>query len=315
MRIAGAGMAGLIAASVLRRHGPTIHEAAPSLPNNHEALLRFRTEDVSSATGIPFEKVSVQKAIFDDGKILTQGNLRLSNMYSQKVTDKVIGRSIDNLAPSIRYIAPDDFTTQLAVGARVIYNDALDMDLINESVKDGQPIISTIPMPVLMKIVGWDPIPEFQFQAIHTLTCLLESPEVRVYQTLYNPDPNDNWYRASLTGGRLIIEGLEDYSQYPEHEQRSEIYDILGHFGIHHSTSTELRTKSQKFGKIVPINNKDRMNFIQTMTDRYNIYSLGRFATWKQLLLDDLVKDVKTIESFMSDKSRYMRSLHVQGLR
>jgi hypothetical protein len=50
MKIIGAGMAGLIAGHMLRRHSPEIHEAASSLPNNHSALLRFRSDAVAKAT-------------------------------------------------------------------------------------------------------------------------------------------------------------------------------------------------------------------------------------------------------------------------
>lgn len=304
-------MAGLIAASILRRHAPSIYEAAPSLPNNHEALLRFRTPDVSKATGIPFEKVRVQKAIAFEGQILTSGNLRLSNMYSQKVTDKVMGRSIDKLESEDRFIAPDDFVGLLSVGANIHYSKALDLEMLEASADSGEPIISTIPMPVLMKIVGWEKIPDFQFQAIHTLTCQIDHPDVKVFQTLYSPDSEDSWYRASLTGSRLIIEALDDYQRMASMSMwQEEIRKILALFGIFGATISDVRTKTQKFGKIVPISNKDRMEFIQTMTDRYNLYSLGRFATWKQILLDDLVKDVETIEKFMGEKSRYLRTLH-----
>ena len=57
MIIYGAGMGGLLTANMLRRYNPTIKEAQPSLPNNHDALLRFRSDKVAIATGIPFKKV------------------------------------------------------------------------------------------------------------------------------------------------------------------------------------------------------------------------------------------------------------------
>lgn len=50
MLIIGAGMAGLLAANLLHRFNPTVLEKAPSLPNNHAALLRFRSDEIPRAT-------------------------------------------------------------------------------------------------------------------------------------------------------------------------------------------------------------------------------------------------------------------------
>lgn len=82
--IYGAGLAGLLAANMLRGMSPTVFEAQGSLPNNHGALLRFRSDKAGTACGIPFKKVHVTKAIKYDGKITTEPNLFLSNMYSQR---------------------------------------------------------------------------------------------------------------------------------------------------------------------------------------------------------------------------------------
>jgi Flp pilus assembly protein CpaB len=114
MRIYGAGLAGLLAANMLRRYKPEVHEAQPSLPNNHEALLRFRSDAVARATGIPFRKVLVHKAILYRGQLITTPNLRLSNMYSQKVTGEVTNRSILSLDSAERFIAPPNLIELLA---------------------------------------------------------------------------------------------------------------------------------------------------------------------------------------------------------
>ena len=63
MIIFGAGLAGLLAGNILRKYHPKIYEAQNELPNNHSALLRFRTSDVGTACSIPFKRVKVSKAI------------------------------------------------------------------------------------------------------------------------------------------------------------------------------------------------------------------------------------------------------------
>jgi hypothetical protein len=61
--VIGAGMAGLIAASMLRGRLISVLEKQPKLPDNHSAVLRFRSSVVSDATGIAFEKVKAIKAV------------------------------------------------------------------------------------------------------------------------------------------------------------------------------------------------------------------------------------------------------------
>src|SRR4051812_33221531 len=60
--IIGAGIAGLLAANILKHHRPIVLEAQERLPNNHSAVLRFRTNRVGEVLGIPFKKVKVLKA-------------------------------------------------------------------------------------------------------------------------------------------------------------------------------------------------------------------------------------------------------------
>ena len=45
------------------------------------------------------------------------------------------------------------------------------------------------------------------------------------------------------------------------------------------------------------------------MTVDHGVYSLGRFATWRNILLDDVVKDIDVIKSMMGqDKYGLIRS-------
>ena len=54
MIIFGAGLAGLLSANMMRSHKPTVYEFQSELPNNHGALLRFRSDKVGTATNTFF---------------------------------------------------------------------------------------------------------------------------------------------------------------------------------------------------------------------------------------------------------------------
>lgn len=306
MRIIGAGMAGLLAG----RHFPhsKIFERQSSLPNNHSALLRFRTDAVSKATGIPFKKVLARKAVASpDGELRSQATLRDSNMYSLKVTGKISDRSIIDLAPGERWIAPGDFIERLADGLDIEYNCSAEADQFDG---DG-PVISTMPMPALMKMLrpGHDQM-DFQYLPIWVVNCVL--PDIDLYQTIYIPDENDLPYRVTITGDKLTME----FSRQIEHTQLykpAEFVDYTLFDGKQIPVDCQFNIKKQAFGKIVPIDNQSRQSFIMWATDMYNIYSLGRFAVWRPILLDDLVSDLQSIRSFMNTRNRYDR--RKQGIK
>ncbi len=76
--------------------------------------------------------------------------------------------------------------------------------------------------------------------------------------------------------------------------------------GIPHEHFTDVHLKQQKFSKIIPVNEEARKRFMHWATVKHNIYSLGRFATWRpNLLLDDLVNDVRLIEKWTNQGNKY----------
>src|SRR5690606_13136758 len=129
--IVGAGLAGLVAAHAWP-NSPLL-EAAPSPGPMHKALLRFRSEAVSNLTGIDFRRVQVRKGLWAGGAFRAP-DIRLANLYAQKVLGAAgLGsgeRSIWNLAPVERYVAPDNFYERLLeqVGSRVNWGEAVNFD-------------------------------------------------------------------------------------------------------------------------------------------------------------------------------------------
>lgn len=315
MKIIGAGMAGLLAANMLRRYSPYVQEAQASLPDNHGALLRFRSDAVARATGQNFKKVRVLKAIKGfDGQLRTTATLRESNKYSFKVTGEVMSRSVMNLEPSDRYIAPDDFIETMARGTNIGFEDPLTTEQIAEQVLETPtPLISTIPMPLLMKIVDWKDVPEFKYRGIWSVVAEITKPVINSYQTIYYPDA-EPYYRASLTGGKLTVEfnSLGNSESFFEPKKVDwMIEEILNDFGIRPDLCTyTFKAKYQQYGKLLPIDEKARRSFILAMTDQYRIYSVGRFATWRQILMDDVVQDVERVQGWISDRDDYSRALH-----
>ena len=309
--IIGAGLTGLIAAHAFPR--AAVYEAMTEgqlRENEHAALLRFRSDAVSRITGVNFRKVRVQKSIVIAGEHVTP-NLRIANMYAGKVTaatgGKITGRSIMNIDPVDRFIAPPDFieTMRENVRGRIAYGHKKDLSahIGYNGPHSDEVVISTIPMPALMNAAsiscdipreGWRE--SFHYAPIQVVRYRL--PGVDLHQTIYYPGTETEVYRASITGSMLIIElvnviepGDFDFS----------LFAILEDFGLASLlANVELIDKKvQAYGKIVDIDATARRNLLRELTDRGRIYSLGRFATWRNVLLDDVAKDIEVIRQMI----------------
>lgn len=292
MRIIGAGLAGCIAAHVFPE--AHIYEAASGPQTNHHALLRFKTDAIAKLTGIPFKKVDMQKMIWFEGKEVP-ASPRMNNLYSMKVAGKYEQRSISKLNNDVRYIAPNDFHMQLLnrLKNRISYSCEL------VATADHNPLtISTVPLPVMNKIFGKSQMAtsfDSNKKEIIVTTCIIHDCEL--YVTCYYPDPSTYLYRASITGNKLIIESTKELQDW----EYISVFDSLGIYTHNQETSFEIH--KQKNGKLTEDKTKEHKQFIHHLTINHNIYSLGRFAIWRNVLLDDVLEDCYVIRKMISQDS------------
>ena len=297
MIILGAGLSGLIAAAVNPQ--AKVFEASSKDKQSHRAVLRFRTSAVGDAVGIPFRKIRVFKNIWVDGKF-HEPNIQLSNWYSCKVAGGYFDRSIWKTDAVDRYIAPEDFILRLIeqVGDRVEWETAV------EKLPDHHPIISTIPMNIALKLAGMelkDGV-SFKFSPIRVQRFRVKSADV--FQTIYFPSPSTAVYRASITGNLLIVESVDDMAYV-----QSDITEVLDAFGLVEDDIEVIDANhKQSYGKIAPIDEPFRRFVVESLSQQHGVYSLGRFATWRNILLDDVLQDLNVIKKLVNADS-YTRKL------
>tara|TARA_R110000744_G_C19371578_1_gene562714 strand:- start:16120 stop:17010 length:891 start_codon:yes stop_codon:yes gene_type:complete len=290
MIIIGSGMSGMLAAHYFRHLEPVILEKQSELPNNHKALLRFRSEVVSDLTGIPFKKVNVQKMISFECAQLKQSNIFLNNMYSLKVTGSLRQRSIGNLEDCERYIAPEDFIGKLSKGLDIKYNQ--DVSLIGFKI----PVISTMPVYALAEKLGYELSVKLESSEIFT-TVIDLSVNSDVYQTVYYPSHKSAFYRISITGGKVIAESK--FGKSDDVMRKHLLHHLKMDFGIE-TEANNFKVNYQKYGKLIECEGQQVKQFLGWATRNHNIYSLGRWGTHRQILMDDVVKDIKQIDKLMN---------------
>lgn len=299
MIIAGAGLAGLIAGHIFPNAKIIEREAGPQ--QLHNALLRFRSDAIANITGVPFRRVTVRKGVWVGGRFV-EPNIALANAYSSKCLGRLLDRSIWSLAPAERFIAPGDFYARLvdACGARIEWG--VDVSSANFGIEE--PVVSTIPMPVALTAWGVDGCavdPKFHRAAITVARA--EVPGADVHQTVYFPERGTGVYRASITGSTLIVESVD--TAIGDGEMRM----VCGAFGLQDSEVGPFCGSSQRYGKIAPIDNRLRKEIIHRLTTESGVYSVGRFATWRNILLDDVVKDLRIVKAMIEQNDIYSRRL------
>ena len=301
MNILGAGLAGCLAGAMNQR--AEIFEAC-SNTTTHKALLRFRSPDIGEAVGVPFKKVNVYKGIWHNDRSVNLSPRHIA-LYSRKVSDTISYRSICNQKTVERWVAPMDFHDILReqLHNRIEYNFPINhVSLTTLTLSKGRKIISTLPINILAKLLKSDVDFDIEKNTSPIKVSRYSIPDCDVFMTYYFTDPTTRVYRASIDGSVLIIESMWDID-------KEDIKMVSRAFGL---TGMELGeiivNHPQPNGKIAKINDSKRRNFILDATLNHGIYSLGRFATWRNLVLDDVYRDIIQIKQLIN-KDRYEHKL------
>lgn len=317
-KILGAGMSGLLASAMLQGEVDAVYEKADRLPNNHHAVLRFRSRAVADALNIPFREVKAVKSVLSMGNPIAD-----ALAYSLKTNGTATSRSILSARgePMTRYIAPPDLVSRMAnKSPSDIFQYGVDaLEMIEPSSR----YISTLPMTKHIEFFGWPdhlgPKPEFRSRPGAMIKADLGAA-VDAYCSLYVPDPSIFVSRISLTGSELCIEcygaGAFDFfsgdNELPVHEaMKMDITDLcLDHLGLGSLLSARelpaVEIKVMPYAKILPIPEEQRKRYVMWLSDNFKFHSLGRFATWRpSLLMDDVVNDVRVIHRIAHEGHSY----------
>ena len=319
--VVGAGLSGLIAANLLKSRGYDIevYESQTALPDNHQAVLRFRSPILGEVLGIPFKRVQALLCLAPSAHRAQNPMLHaLAYSYAttgNRRTDRSITRLLDGPKVVERWVAPPDFRSILF---ERIENDARlghpwEIDHVREL--SSTTIVSTIPMNATC-VSLWKPnlapplLEKPDFQANQYVVISADVLNTDAYGSIYNPytTEHDPWTRISINGSRammeisltwtdnvLISDGQRDYFI----KMFENILTYLLDLEIDYSQGSPQFYHSRT-DRILPIPDRFRKAFIMHLTDKHNVYSLGRFATWRPgMLLDEIIQDTNIIASMI----------------
>lgn len=278
MIILGSGLSGCLAANLIP--GSIVYDTF-SETSLHTGLLRFSSTQIGDALGIPLKKVIVYKSIYEGYKHVPISN-RAIVRYSGKTNGVISARSICNTDPVERYIPPHNFHEILLKRINVIYKANIP-NLLSKT-----PIINTIPLPIICSYLNLECYhkpsnPIFIFNA-KLLDCDIHLTNYYIGDTYI--------YRASIIGNLLSIESMRQI-------ETCDIQYVLDTFGINKDFDF-IECKKNEFGKLTTLDDELRKPLLRTLTENFDIYSLGRFATWRNIKLDDVFHDIQVIKKIIN---------------
>jgi len=306
--IIGAGVAGAIASVATSSYTPTVFEASQASGHTcfkrHKAVLRLRDPATASLLGCQVEAVTVQKMILFKDQLISEPTITTNNLYSLKVSDTIQNKSIQDLGFCQRYIIKDDIVPKGSVeyGCRVSRITPGRIEFENRESFDYDILISTIPLPALLKICDITAKQSFLTKQIGILRGVLPDNFSKVHQTIYIPEHHYKTYRATLQGSDIIFENIESKPFDDVLHLNNERKELLKLFGLSWDCASKWTSTYQVAGKIIPIDDTARRSLIYRLTDEFNIFSFGRYAIWKQVRIDNLVADIEKIKKMIRSK-------------
>ena len=298
MIVIGGGIAGRMAAGYFSHFNPEVYEAKKEESSDHKAIMRFRDFSIGYLLGTPLEQICVEKAIYYRGNFVEPSPMIL-NLYSRKVARGIYPRSIRFTESADRFIAKQPYRHLVAnYGWNLKRVEPLRCFFTTtgegtDKIVDYDVCISTIPLPIMAKAAGID-LGETKIESypIYVTRFKLEVPS-EVYQTIYFPDLDFSAYRVSLECQDLVIECQSNPLR------QSDLLIICHAFGIPMAGLYDGHDYVQENGKIVEMDDSFRKKVLIELTEKYSIYSLGRYATWRNITSDVLLGDLSKISEMM----------------
>jgi len=233
----------------------------------------------------------------------------MMNSYSKKVYGSLGVRSIFNLGIVKRYLisgisnptSVKYLHNLYSIGdktAKFVYTRSATNKLDRHAGYDF--CISTIPLPILLRICKIE-YPEhlFKYKKIHVYNFKIGIPS-SVHQTIYFPDPEHDVYRATLECDKMIVECGAEWKDFSSDA-------VMRAFGLSTVNVGKVSYNVQPFGKISCYDHDLRRSFIQQLTERFGVYSFGRYATWRPLRADQLMDDIEKIKRLIGASEQRRR--------
>lgn len=310
--IIGGGIAGLIMGYELTKRGIkdyTILESSSSeqdlLSRSHIYYIHEQIEDIKH---LLVEK-HLQTFAYWKGRFFHRVNPLMANLYSQRITGRNTPTAINHIdGKSKAGYFPDSGDLQEIIkfylsnqGGKVLYKSKVigvntkERTVALHDVFDYVPykiLINTTPMPMLLDMMKNNGIVEQKFEYSKIYIYKGQSINTQdLYQEIYIPEFDDSsFYRMLIYNDTVIAESSEDLGPSGKDLFHNDVKTV---FGL--TMGRAVDQYELKSGRFIPIKDQIRKSIIGELTDKFNIFSFGRYGTWSYKRSDMLPKDAKDL--------------------
>ncbi len=314
--IIGAGLSGLMM-GYLHKRNYLIVEASPAI--NFDIGTPFYLHAPLEWLPTAWKEIDVHHHCWDGARFHRVPDLRMMNNYSRKIVGKIIDTSLKFMDGSVkRGFVPEggnagqvlkdlvnEVGSNLHLATKLIKLDAknkaaaIELPHGSSRIIRYKNLVSTLPLPVMLKMLGLEFPHKFESDPITTIFFdLLPGASVEAFQTINITDPADPFYRVSLMDQKIVFETMN-----PDDQDAASLCAYALELGsklwgfILDPNSGVLQTV--KPGKFHPIPKTARKQLLAKLTNEFGIYCLGRYAIWDYQRIDHVAENAKKILQLM----------------
>lgn len=305
--ILGGGISGLMMGKLIGQHFKIV-EALPRISFN--IPVSYFLHNPIQWLSTPLEKVQVHTNCWNGENFYRQPTIGMMNAYSKKIAGQLVANSFkafDNPAPHW-YIPANGPAGQIIkdlfdeVGGSVICGAQVkSIDPVKKIVHTSnglkisyQNLISTLHLPLLLGLLGVKFDADFSSRSIFSALYNIHDPVAHdVCQVVYITDSAIKPYRATLVGPSAILESMSEHNLTDGAKLIADIWGLK---------ASPILQKKVMPGKFNPLPNAKRHALLGMLTSKYDIYCLGRFATWQHIVTDEVAKDAERILEIIKTK-------------
>jgi len=301
--ILGGGVSGAMMAKRLEIVFPYLYTVV--IDRKDTAIHPFHLHRPIDLPGLNNLKPAILKVnVWDGTTFKSKPTLGDVNRYALKLFGFIQVSNINNVEDQTIYpISKDELLQRLKSKAVYIEKEVVGVNLQSRKVicNDGtdvcyQYLVNTLPLPRFLEMAGV--VTRFTIESYPFWTMAVNIPSTSMYQMIYNCDPECSISRTTLLNDVLFIEAMSGCLRKKDIDYVHDLY----HLTLDGSCLKKIRP-----GRLKLLSQKDRKPLLHYLTERWNVFCLGRFGAWTFKVANDVWDDTKFLCDLLYAKEQAVR--------
>ena len=250
--------------------------------------------------------VKMRVGVYDGKEFKNQPTLLDINRYAGKVFGYLQVTNINNVQDQMIYpVTKEELISALKSKYVVLEEEALgicleDKEIFLEKGFSGvraiqyRYLINTIYLPKFLELASFEHDINFKFTPLNTTMVPMRNTEL--YHMIYNTDGFCSTTRTTLLNNSLFIETCDDAFGEKDDEY------LRGLYGV---PINEVPSLGKIYpGRIDPIPQQQRKPLFHYLTEKYNIFTIGRYGAWTYKVANDIWDDTIQIVDWIYSKEQ-----------